>query len=99
MTDEKRDIVVLGGGLAGLTCGMFAKAPVYEAADHFGGAAASDKLNGFTFDRGIHVLQTQNQKVLELLDELGVDFNIIDRSAHIFAFDRYSHDVLDRGAR
>ena len=90
MTNGQRDIVVLGGGLAGLTCGMFANAPVYEAADHFGGAAASDKVDGFTFDRGIHVLQTQNQRVLDLLDELGVDFGIIDRSAHIYAFGRYT---------
>ncbi len=90
MTEKRRDIVVLGGGLAGLTAGMFTDAPVYEAADHFGGAAASDKVNGFTFDRGIHVLQTRNQKVLDLLDELGVEFNIHDRSAHIYAFNRYT---------
>jgi protoporphyrinogen oxidase len=90
MTDKNRDIVVLGGGLTGLTAGMFTGAPVYEAADHVGGAAASDRVDGYTFDRGIHVLQTRSQQVLDLLDKVGVELNIHDRSAHIYAFNRYT---------
>jgi protoporphyrinogen oxidase len=90
MARDGNGIIVLGGGLAGLACGYFAEASVYEASDHHGGAAASDKVDGFVFDRGIHVLQTKNQKVLDLLDELGVRFAIRRRSAHIYAFKRFT---------
>ena len=86
--NQSSDIVILGGGLAGLTASLFTGAPVFEAEDHSGGVAASDTINGFTFDRGIHVLQTNNAEVLKLLDELGVEFAVRDRSAHIYAFRR-----------
>lgn len=87
---KQLDIAILGGGLAGLTASLFTGAPVYEAEDQGGGAAASDKINGFTFDRGIHVLQTNNAEILKLLDELGVEFTIRDRNAHIYAFGKYT---------
>ena len=90
MAETRRSIVVLGGGLAGLAAGMRADAPVYEAADRFGGAAASDTVAGFTFDRGIHVLQTQKQEMLDLMKEVGVEFHLRERSAHIYAFGKYT---------
>jgi protoporphyrinogen oxidase len=87
---ERSEIVILGGGLAGLTASLFTGAPVFEADSRAGGVASSDTVEGFTFDRGIHVLQTNNQEILRLLDELGVEFGIRDRSAHIYAFGKYS---------
>jgi protoporphyrinogen oxidase len=86
----RSEIVILGGGLAGMTASLFTGAPVYEAENHGGGVASSDKIDGFTFDRGIHVLQTNNQEILKLLDELGIEFSIRDRSAHIYAFGKYT---------
>lgn len=83
-------IVVLGGGLAGLAASLDTGAPVYEAAEDWGGASASDRCDGFTFDRGIHLLQTTNMKVVRMLEDLGVDFEIIERSAHIYAFGKYT---------
>lgn len=84
-------IVILGGGVAGLTAALYADdAPVYEAEPDWGGAAASDACDGFTFDRGIHVLQTTNRDIVELLEQLGVEFDIIERSAHIYAFGKYT---------
>jgi protoporphyrinogen oxidase len=83
-------IVILGGGLAGLTASLDTGAPVYEAEDDWGGASASDRCGGFTFDRGIHLLQTTNMKVIQMLEDLGVDFEIIERSAHIYAFGKYT---------
>lgn len=83
-------LVILGGGLAGLMAGLETGAPVYEAEPDVGGAAASDKQDGFTFDRGIHVLQTNNRSIVAKLEELGVEFEIIDRSAHIYAFRKYT---------
>src|SRR5665213_946112 len=87
---KQSEIVILGGGLAGMTASLFTGAPVYEAEDHGGGVAASDQIDGFTFDRGIHVLQTNNKEVLSLLEELGVEFTMRERSAHIYAFGKYT---------
>lgn len=89
-TANREDIIVLGGGLSGLTASLFSGAPVFEAEGHSGGAAASDKVNGFTFDRGIHVLQTKNADVLNLFEEIGIKFAIRERSAHIYAFGKYT---------
>jgi UDP-galactopyranose mutase len=93
LTDRQGDgrgIVILGGGVAGLTASVYTGAPVYEAEPDWGGASASDKCEGFIFDRGIHLLQTTNQQILQMLEELGVDFDILNRSAHIFAFGKYT---------
>src|SRR5712675_2362767 len=77
-------VVVLGGGLAGIAASYVSGAPVYEAESRVGGVAASDKVEGFTFDRGIHVLQTQNQKVLSLFGEIGVEMKQHTRRASIY---------------
>lgn len=85
MSITTEDIAILGGGLAGLTAGYISGAPVFEAQDSPGGVASSDKVDGFVFDRGIHVLQTNNKIVLNLLDELGVRFTEVTRYAYIYA--------------
>ena len=93
LTDPPGDadgIVILGGGLAGLTASLYTGAPVYEAEPDWGGASASDRCDGFTFDRGIHLLQTTNMKIVEMLEELGVEWEVIERSAHIYAFGKYT---------
>lgn len=84
------DLVILGGGLSGLAAGMETGAPVFEAADHHGGIAMSDEADGFVFDRGIHVLQTHNQKILDLFEEIGIQFRIVERNAHIYANDCFT---------
>lgn len=88
--DTEHDIVILGGGLAGLAASLETGAPVYEAEADWGGASASDRCDGFTFDRGIHLLQTTNMKIVEMLEELGVEWNVIERSAHIYAYGKYT---------
>jgi protoporphyrinogen oxidase len=88
--DGRHEIVILGGGVAGLTASMETGASVYEAADRVGGVAGSDSVAGFTFDRGIHVLQTRNQQLLDLLDKIGVRFRINQRIAHIYSHGCYS---------
>jgi UDP-galactopyranose mutase len=88
--DNDRGIVILGGGVAGLTASYYTGAPVYESEVRCGGAAASDSCDGFAFDRGIHVLQTTDRQIVQLLEELGIEFDIIDRSAHIYAFGKYT---------
>ncbi len=84
------EVVVLGGGLAGIAASYYSGAPVYEAESRVGGVAASDKADGFTFDRGIHVLQTQNQKVLSLFDTIGVSMKSHTRKASIYYQGNYT---------
>ena len=76
-------IAILGGGLAGLAASMVTRAPVYEADGRFGGIANSDAKDGFIFDRGIHILQTRNPRILQLLSDLGVELRQHDRRAFI----------------
>ena len=87
---HEQGVVVLGGGLAGIAASYYSGAPVYEAEARVGGVAASDKADGFTFDRGIHVLQTQNQKVLSLFDEIGVEMKTHSRRASIYYKGNYT---------
>ncbi len=90
MSSDKSKVLVLGGGLAGLTAAIYSGAPVYEAADSSGGVASSDTVDGFTFDRGIHILQTQNEKVIELLAEVGVTMQDHSRLAYIYSHETYT---------
>jgi protoporphyrinogen oxidase len=83
-------VVVLGGGLAGIAASYSSGAPVYEAEARVGGVAASDRADGFTFDRGIHVLQTQNQKILSLFDDIGVEMKTHSRRASIYYKGQYT---------
>src|SRR5271165_1082696 len=84
------EVVILGGGLAGLTASLYCGAPVYEAENIAGGAALSDSTDGFVFDRGIHVLQSKNRVILELLSELGISFASYSRKASIYSHGRYT---------
>ena len=83
-------LVILGGGLAGLATSVYTGAPVYESAARPGGVASSDTTDGFVFDRGIHILQTRNERVLALLDELGVTLQSHSRNAYIYSSERYT---------
>ncbi len=86
----KDEVVILGGGVTALAASYYTGAPVYEASDAPGGAAGSDSTAGFTFDRGIHILQTRNEIVLQLLRECGVPMREFTRNAFIYAQGKYT---------
>ena len=76
-------VVVIGGGLAGLSCAVAlsdAGIPVrlFEGADEFGGRALSrvDEVTGETVDIGPHVLTSDHRNTLALLERLGTDGDI-----------------------
>jgi phytoene dehydrogenase-like protein len=57
------DVVIVGGGLAGLTCARRLQARgracrVLEAGDAVGGRVRTDRVDGFQLDRGFQVLLT-----------------------------------------
>lgn len=83
-------IVILGAGITGLAASIASGAPIYESERIVGGVAASDTAQGFTFDRGIHVLQATNPKTLKVLDDAGVQLNTRARQAYIYAHGIYT---------
>ena len=60
-----KELIILGGGLAGLSAGYHSNGIIFEKNKTIGGHAISNSKNGFTFDEGIHVLHTKNQYVLK----------------------------------
>lgn len=74
----QKDVVILGGGLAGLACadelvrksGGKLKVLVLEKADHIGGLAATFKYDGFRFDLAPHRWFTKNDELNQWIDEL-----------------------------
>jgi len=79
--------------LAGLSAAYHLKSDyvVLEKRSKAGGACQSEIHNGFVFDRGIHVLHTHNEYVLQLLKSLGVNLQSHTREAWI-----YSHNTFTR---
>jgi phytoene dehydrogenase-like protein len=70
------DVVVVGGGLAGLAAGTYAarrglRVTVIERASRWGGRARSDRLEGHTFNQGGHALYARGPAA-RVLAELGV---------------------------
>lgn len=82
--------MVLGAGLSGLAAAHASGGDLYEAEAEPGGVAASDTVDGFVFDRGIHILQTRNKKILDFLAGLGVEFIEHRRKAYIYTHGKYT---------
>ena len=83
--------IILGAGLAGLSAAYHSDSIIYEADSTAGGAAKSINIKGFTFDLGIHVLHTKNKIILNLLNDIDVKLNLLERNAWI-----YSHKSFTR---
>ena len=79
----KKQSIILGGGLSGLSACYHGNGIIYEKKNNAGGQARSHNDKGFIFDEGIHVMHTNNKYVLNLMDELEVDMEIRERSAWI----------------
>jgi protoporphyrinogen oxidase len=84
------DVVILGGGLAGLSAACHSGFPVYEAAAGPGGTAASVSADGYVFDLGIHVLHTRKREVLDLLAACGLALRSHKRRGWIYSHGRYA---------
>lgn len=67
------DILIIGGGLAGLCCALRLHQgglsfQVLEASDGIGGRVRTDKVEGFLLDRGFQVLLTAYPEARKILD-------------------------------
>jgi hypothetical protein len=74
-----KSVVVVGAGLAGLTCAIYlqrsgANVTVLESSDRAGGRVKTDSVNGFLFDQGFQVINP-NYSEIKRLDALsGLEF-------------------------
>ncbi len=72
-----KSVVVVGAGLAGLTCAIYlqrrgASVTVLESSDRVGGRVKTDSVNGFLFDHGFQVINPNYSEIkrLNALSEL-----------------------------
>lgn len=79
-------LVILGGGLAGLSAAYHSDGVVFEQDRVIGGHAKSNHRDGFVFDEGIHVLHTKNEYILQLLEKVGANLVEHTREAWIHSF-------------
>jgi protoporphyrinogen oxidase len=87
-------VVILGGGLTGISAAMHLRAPwrLFEREARLGGHARTDERDGFRFDKTGHWLHLRDPGVKRLVDELLPGrMQPIARRARIF-----SHGVLTR---
>ncbi len=93
------DVVIVGAGLAGLTCaqdltraGM--ECVVLDAADGVGGRVRTDRVDGYQLDRGFQILLTAYPQVEERLDLDALDLRRFEPGASIRRAGRF-HRVAD----
>lgn len=73
MSANGREIIIIGGGLAGLTCALALqkgghKVQLLEASDRVGGRVKTDQVDGFLLDRGFQVFQSSYPTASKWLD-------------------------------
>jgi phytoene dehydrogenase-like protein len=79
-------VIIVGAGLAGLTCAKVlnergAEVAVFEASDGVGGRVRTDELDGFLLDRGFQVYFTSYPVSKRHLDHGALDFRVFDPGA------------------
>ena len=78
-------VAILGGGITGLTTALRlvrkgVRVTLFESASSAGGLAATFRSQGFAFDFGPHEFCTENQALIDLVEEvLGPDLLTIER--------------------
>jgi phytoene dehydrogenase-like protein len=80
MSGAPADVLVVGAGLAGLSCARFLRqhglsVQVLEASDGVGGRVRTDVVDGFRLDRGFQVLLTAYPEAARVLDYAALDLH------------------------
>jgi len=78
VNNTQSDILIIGGGLSGLTAARVLRSAgrevkILEASDVPGGRVRTDKVNGYLFDRGFQVLLTAYPEARHFLDYKALD--------------------------
>jgi phytoene dehydrogenase-like protein len=88
MPSPSPSIVIIGAGLSGLACArLLTKAglpfTLHEAADAVGGRVRSDRVDGFTLDRGFQVMLPAYPEAKRVLDYEGLDLRPLYRGSEV----------------
>ncbi len=99
MRSKKPTIVIVGAGLSGLACArLLTRAglayQIHEAADAVGGRVRSDRVDGFTLDRGFQVLLPAYPEAKRVLDYDGLALCPLYRGSEVH-FKNRSHRISD----
>jgi len=97
MTDQREhSIVILGGGLSGLSAGFALRRDcmVFEARRRAGGLCRSVTEDGFVFDYGPHILYPRVERAADVIRELLAD-NLVSRDREAWIYHRVC-DVYTR---
>jgi len=83
------DVVVVGAGLAGLTCAdrllrAGLDVQLLEADDAVGGRVRTDRVDGFLVDRGFQLLNTAYPEARRVLDFDALDLRAFDRAVEVY---------------
>ncbi len=78
MASTDSPVVIIGAGMAGLTCAVYLKqagidALVLDAADGVGGRVRTDLVDGFRLDRGFQILLTAYPEARRLFNYAALD--------------------------
>jgi phytoene dehydrogenase-like protein len=92
-------IVIVGAGLAGLACArLLSRAglpfTIHEAADGVGGRVRSDRVDGFTLDRGFQVMLPAYPEAKRVLDYDELDLRPLYRGSEVH-FKHHAHRLAD----
>jgi len=95
MTHPNNEVVIIGGGIAGLSCARRLNFEgiaftVLEASDRIGGRVKTDRHKGYLLDRGFQVLQTAYPEAKWVLDYPKLDLHMFAPGAVIRTSGRFS---------
>jgi protoporphyrinogen oxidase len=88
MAEELRKVVILGGGLTGISAAIHLRRPwvLFEREANLGGLAVTEERDGFHFDLTGHWLHLRDPAIKQLVAEvLPVEMDSVQRRARIFS--------------
>ena len=92
--DEPLDALIVGGGIAGLSCALACSRrglswTLLEGSDRLGGRVATDEVDGHLLDRGFQVFLSAYPEARGTLDLAALDMRAFAPGAAIFARGRW----------